>query len=106
MIGVMSGTRLFLDGWGNTVNIAARLEQGAEPNQIVVSDRVLESARGLFDRGAIGQMQVKNSVVNGAVITGIRGEFRDRKGNPNEAFWKVCRDPDDQTVPFNPVGSP
>jgi len=106
MIGVMSGTRLFLDVWGNTVNIAARLEQGAEPNQIVVSNRVFESARGLFDHGAIGQMLVKNSVVNGAVITGIRPAFRDSDGKPNEAFWKVCRDPDDQTVPSNPVGSP
>lgn len=89
MIGVMSGTRLCLDVWGETVNIAARLEQGATPNQILVSDRVLSAARGLFDHGPIQTVHVKNTLVRGAIIVGICEPFRDEHGEPNEAFWKV-----------------
>ena len=106
MIGVMSGTRLCLDVWGSTVNVAARLEQGADPNQIMVSDRVLWAARGLFDHGPIQQMQVKDVLVNGAVIIDIREQFRDEQGQPNDKFWEIYRDPKCPIVRPNPAGSP
>jgi len=106
MIGVMSGTRLCLDVWGSTVNVAARLEQGADPNQIMVSDRVLWAARGLFDHGPIQQMQVKDVLVNGAVIIDIRQQYRDEQGQPNEKFWEIYRDPKCPIIRPDPAGSP
>ena len=106
MIGVMSGTRLCLDLWGSTVNVAARLERSADPNQIMVSDRVLWAARGLFDHGPIRQMQVKGVVVNGAVIIDICDQYRDEQGQPNEKFWEIYRDSYFPIIRPDPAGSP
>ena len=89
MMGVLSGTRLCFDVWGDPVNMAARLEQSAAPNQIVVSDRVLAAARGLFDHGPVRELKIKDTLVRGAVIHDIRNPFQDGQGQPNDAFWKT-----------------
>lgn len=46
----MIGTRKFAyDVWGDTVNVASRLESTAEPNRIHVSRPVAEALRGSFN---------------------------------------------------------
>jgi len=105
MIGVMKGTRLCLDVWGDTVNMAARLEQGAAPNQIMISDRALWATRGLFDHGPIQQKQVKNTRVSGAMVRGICEPFRDEQGQPSEKFWEIYHDPDYRVIQPDPAGS-
>jgi class 3 adenylate cyclase len=98
--------RLWFDVWGDTVNLAARLQQAAEPNQILVREAVLWETCGLFDHGPIGPVQVKTTIVNDATeVLGIREPYRDAQGNPNDAFWEVFRRPFVQPVKPNPAGT-
>jgi adenylate cyclase len=54
------GTRKFVyDVWGDTVNVASRLESSAEPNQIHVSEPVAEALRGTFDLEPRGTIDLK-----------------------------------------------
>ncbi|HEX2031927.1 MAG TPA: adenylate/guanylate cyclase domain-containing protein [Actinomycetota bacterium] len=54
------GTRKFVyDVWGDTVNVANRLESSAEPNRIHVSEPVAEALRGTFDLEPRGTIDLK-----------------------------------------------
>jgi adenylate cyclase len=54
------GTRKFVyDVWGDTVNVASRLESSAEPNRILVSEPVAEALRGTFDLEPRGTVDLK-----------------------------------------------
>lgn len=82
--------RLWFDVWGDTVNVAARLEQGAKTNQILVTESLLWQVRGLFDYSPIQMMNVKNTSIPAcASITGIKAEYQDESGQPNDDFWAV-----------------
>ena len=82
--------RLWFDVWGDTLNVAARLAQSARPNQIITRERVLWEAGGLFEHGPLHGRRVKKSVLPDCTeVFGIRPEYRDAEGEPNEAFWEV-----------------
>jgi len=54
------GTRKFVyDVWGDTVNVASRLESSAEPNRIHISKPVAEALRGTFDLEPRGTIDLK-----------------------------------------------
>ena len=54
------GTRKFVyDVWGDTVNVASRLESSAEPNRIHISEPVAEALRGTFDLEPRGTIDLK-----------------------------------------------
>ena len=93
MMAVMNGVRLRFDIWGETVNIAARLEQGSRPGTIRVSEKFLYATRGLFDYSPITEIQVKQTLVRSAELISIRAEYQGEDGRPNEAFWAVYNDP-------------
>jgi len=108
--GVTDGTnstgRLWFDVWGDTVNLAARLQEAAQPNQLLVRESVLWETCGLFDHGPIHQRHVKSTTLSDvAEITGIRPTFRDERGMPNEAFWDVFNDGSVRPVRPNPEGT-
>jgi class 3 adenylate cyclase len=44
---------------GDAVNVCARLEQGAEPGEIVVGERTAQAARGAFEFGALQHVEAK-----------------------------------------------
>lgn len=90
---VMDGARLFFDVWGEAVNIAARIEQGGVPNAIFVSERLLGATRGLFDHGAIEAVEVKGTTVRVAEVIGIKNEYVDQHGQPNQTFWNIYSAP-------------
>ncbi len=52
--GVLGTARLLYDVWGDTVNVAARLEQEGEPGRIQVSDAVVRQAGEAFAFGSRG----------------------------------------------------
>ena len=98
--------RLWFDVWGDTVNLAARLQQAAAPNQLLVRESVLWETRGLFDHGPIRQMQVKSTTLSDvAEIIGIRAPFRDGDGMPNEEFWRNFNDRSVRPVRPDPGGT-
>lgn len=104
--GVMNGSRLSFDVWGETVNIAARLEQagrrdGAEPsNRILVSENVLWGLCGLFEHGPMYEMVVKNTTIpSAAEVFDISPAYRTPKGEPSDEFWRVYRNHQAPPVP-------
>ena len=54
------GTRKFVyDVWGDTVNVASRLETSAEPDSIHVSEPVATALRGSYELRARGSVELK-----------------------------------------------
>jgi len=49
--GVMRGTRLSYDIWGDAVNVAARMEENSRPGQILCSDAVAAALRNANEFG-------------------------------------------------------
>src|SRR5262245_28062245 len=45
---------------GDTTNVAARLQQAAEPGRVTISDATHRLVRGYFESRAIGQVHMKN----------------------------------------------
>jgi class 3 adenylate cyclase len=104
--GVNSTGRLWFDVWGDTVNLAARIQEAAQPNQLLVRESVLWETCGLFDHGPIRALHVKSTTLSDvAEITGIRAGFRDEQGMPNEAFWDVFNDRSVRPVRPSPAGT-
>jgi len=54
------GTRKFVyDVWGDTVNVASRLETAARPGTILVSEEVASALGVAFELHAVGQVDLK-----------------------------------------------
>lgn len=64
--GVVGASRFAYDVWGDTVNVANRLESTSEPGRIHLSPEVAERLRGPFDLEARGPVELKGK---GAVET-------------------------------------
>ncbi|TVQ60067.1 MAG: adenylate/guanylate cyclase domain-containing protein [Phycisphaerales bacterium] len=89
--GVINAKRLAFDVWGETVNIAARVQQGGRPRGVLVSERALWATRGVFEHAPLREIQVKNSRVRVGEVTGIAAPFRDAHGAPNDEFRRIYR---------------
>lgn len=57
--GVIGLKRLSYDLWGDTVNVASRMELYGKPGKIQVSDSVYQVLKGQFQLDARGQVQIK-----------------------------------------------
>jgi adenylate cyclase len=58
--GVVGSHKFAYDIWGDTVNIAARMEQGSEPNKINISGATYELVKDLFPCTYRGEIPAKN----------------------------------------------
>lgn len=58
--GVVGSTKFAYDIWGDTVNIAARMEQSGEPGKINVSQTVYEQLSGEYSFEYRGELEAKN----------------------------------------------
>lgn len=58
--GVVGSHKFAYDIWGDTVNTAARLEQGGEPGKINISETTYQCVRHLFHCTFRGKMAAKN----------------------------------------------
>jgi len=69
------GTRKFVyDVWGDTVNVASRLEASGEPNRIHVSQVVADALRGSFDLESRGTIELKGKgLIKSHFLIGSRG---------------------------------
>lgn len=81
MAGVIGQRKFAYDLWGDTVNLASRLEENGEPDRILVSD---STAQRLADRYEFGDL----------LILDIKGK------GPTPARFLVARRP---TVPSDVV---
>ena len=74
---------------GDTVNVAARLEQYAEPGQVLVSERTARAARG-FRYRELGPLELKGKeqpVTALELVASPAPEARARRAGPPGAAW-------------------
>lgn len=93
--GVIGNRKFAYDVWGDTVNLASRLESASEPGRINVTTSVFEELRTYFmgvDRGYL-PVRGKGPVAM-TFVEKIRPEFAaDELGHfPNARFWKAVRE--------------
>ena len=60
MAGVVGETRFSYDIWGDTVNVAARLEQASDTNRINISEATHHKVKNFFDCTPRGEIEAKN----------------------------------------------
>jgi class 3 adenylate cyclase/Tfp pilus assembly protein PilF len=60
--GVVGTKKFAYDIWGNTVNIAARMESGSVPGRINVSEKIYEELKEEHEFSYRGELKVKNQV--------------------------------------------
>lgn len=58
--GIVGIKKFAYDIWGDTVNVAARMEQNSEPNRINISQTTYELAKDKFDCTYRGEIEAKN----------------------------------------------
>ena len=92
--GVIGLHRLNFDIWGDTVNVASRIQDSCEPGRVNISPAVEERVRDLFVTEYRGKFSVKNKgEMDMYHVTGIRPEFS-LQGNgrvPNRRFLDAVR---------------
>ncbi len=59
MTGVIGATRLSYDVWGDTVNLAARLENQSVPGRVLISSGTRARLEGLFEVEARGAVDIR-----------------------------------------------
>jgi class 3 adenylate cyclase len=59
LAGILGSDRLFFDIWGDTVNVASRLESSADAGEIRCSDRIREGLGEAWRFADCGQVQLK-----------------------------------------------
>jgi adenylate cyclase len=58
--GVVGTKKFAYDIWGDTVNIASRMESNSEPGKINISENTYELIKDTFDCDYRGEIEVKN----------------------------------------------
>jgi len=93
--GVIGTTKFAYDVWGDTVNIASRVESSGMPNRINVSGSTYELVKDLFTFEYRGKVSAKNKgSIDMYFLNGIRPEFS-KSGEgiiPNQEFWDYYRE--------------
>ncbi len=71
--GVIGTTKFAYDVWGDTVNVAARLEAASEPNRIHVSGTLASQLDGPFRFAPRGEVELKGKgLVESCYLLGRR----------------------------------
>lgn len=89
--GVVGKHKFTYDIWGNTVNIAQRVEAAGTPGRINIAESTWQHIKARFETDARGPVEVKHEgLVNMYYLNRIRPEFSsDPAGTmPNDRFWK------------------
>ncbi|TKT73035.1 GAF domain-containing protein [Afipia massiliensis] len=89
--GVVGKHKFTYDIWGNTVNIAERVEAAGVPGRISIAESTWPHIQARFETEARGAVEVKHKgLVNMHYLNRIRPEYSsDSDGmTPNERFWK------------------
>jgi adenylate cyclase len=85
--GVVGHKKLSYDIWGDTVNIASRMESSCEAGKINISGTTYEFIKDFFICEPRGKMPVKyKGEIDMFFINGIKPELQDERGLPNDTF--------------------
>jgi adenylate cyclase len=89
--GVVGKHKFTYDIWGNTVNIAQRVEAAGVPGRISIAESTWQHIKTRFETDARGAVEVKHQgLVNMYYLNRIRPEFSSDSAGimPNDRFWK------------------
>jgi adenylate cyclase len=89
--GVVGKHKFTYDIWGNTVNIAQRVEAAGVPGRISIAESTWQHIKTRFETDARGAVEVKHQgLVNMYYLNRIRPEFASDPAGimPNDRFWK------------------
>jgi class 3 adenylate cyclase len=85
--GVVGHKKLSYDIWGDTVNLANRMETASEPNRINISGSTWLLVRDFFECEYRGKLPVKNKAETDMYfVLGIKYNLCDEYNNPNQLF--------------------
>lgn len=90
--GVVGRKKYIYDIWGNTVNIAARMQQESEIGRVNVSGKTYEYIKDYFNCEYRGKIAVKNAEKSDMYfVTRLKKEFSADKAGlvPNDEFAKI-----------------
>jgi class 3 adenylate cyclase/predicted metal-dependent HD superfamily phosphohydrolase len=88
--GVIGLKRFAYDIWGDTVNVASRVETSGEPGKVNVSGQTYEQIKAFFDCEYRGKIPAKNKgEIDMYFVNRIKPELsEDKEGTrPNKQFW-------------------
>ena len=74
--GVLGTQRMQYDVWGDTVNVASRMESSGEPGRIQVSSEMAKRLRNTEAKGRTGEMALL-----------LRGEIEIKGKGLMETYW-------------------
>lgn len=90
VVGLVGTRRFTYDAWGNTVNVAQRLEEACEPGRVNIAASTYHQVAALFETEPRGRIEVKHTeAIDMYFLDRIRPELAaDAEGCvPNERFW-------------------
>jgi class 3 adenylate cyclase len=87
--GVIGEKKFAYDVWGDTVNIASRMESNGSPSKINISGETFELIKDFFDCEHRGKIDAKNKgEIDMYFIIGLKKEFSKDNQTPNKLFWE------------------
>jgi len=91
--GVIGQKKYSYDIWGDTVNVASRMESSGEPGKVNISGQTYELVRDFFVCEYRGKMPVKyKGEIEMYFVKGIRPELSlNLKGIPNQRFFMMLQ---------------
>ena len=92
--GIVGDKKFVYDIWGNTVNLASRIESYGIANRVCVSDNTRQRIGDFFEFEALGSIELKNIGRHESfAIRSFRKDLsRDGRGNsPAPEFFEMCR---------------
>lgn len=87
--GIIGKFRHAFDVWGDTVNVAFRMQETCEAGKINITEHTYKHIAPFFDVEERGLIETKRKgPVNMYYVTSIKKHLRYKSGKPNQRFWE------------------